>query len=162
MKSTQKLEQGFSLVEMAIVMVIIGLIVAAVTVGKSSMQSAETMKAYQKVVVPCVSMVSEAIRNGNGPADKASLEEKAAASIPSIKLGGKTLSCEFFARPQNKGPQINHVNIVNANDALIALANKTMDNTAEIVVRKDNVANRLRIRLYYPGGPDLPTGGIWE
>lgn len=64
MATTRKSEQGFSLVEMAIVMVIIGLIVAAVTVGKGTMKGAETLKAYQKVVVPCVSALNESIQRG--------------------------------------------------------------------------------------------------
>ena len=83
MVTTRKSEQGFSLVEMAIVMVIIGLIVAAVTVGKSTMQSAETLKAYQKFVVPCVAASSEGVRNGanNAPA------------LPATKLNGIDLQC---------------------------------------------------------------------
>jgi len=55
MKNTTKSQSGFSLVEMAIVLVIIGLIVAAVAAGKDTMASAKNVRAYQKVVVPCVS-----------------------------------------------------------------------------------------------------------
>ena len=52
MKSLRKRVQqrGFSLVEMAIVLVIIGLIVAAVTVGKDTMRTAENNKVYNKFI----------------------------------------------------------------------------------------------------------------
>ncbi|MBF0157304.1 MAG: prepilin-type N-terminal cleavage/methylation domain-containing protein [Magnetococcales bacterium] len=47
-------QQGFSLVEMAIVLVIIGLIVAAVTVGKDTMRTAEYNKVYSKYISPWI------------------------------------------------------------------------------------------------------------
>ena len=56
--SAQRVQNGFSLVEMAVVLVIIGLIVAAVSAGRDTMRSASHMKAYQKAVVPCVSMAA--------------------------------------------------------------------------------------------------------
>ena len=46
---------GFSLIEMAIVLVVISLIVLAVGGGRHSLSSASYIQAYQKVVVACVS-----------------------------------------------------------------------------------------------------------
>ena len=54
----QTSQRGFSLVEMAVVLVIIGLIVAAVSAGRDTMRGAAHMKAYQKLVVPCVAMAA--------------------------------------------------------------------------------------------------------
>ena len=128
MVTTRKSEQGFSLVEMAIVMVIIGLIVAAVTVGKSTMKSAETLKAYQKLVVPCVAAVSEGIRNGATPTSP--------GNLPSIKLNGETLSCTFTA---------NSVTIVNAPTDLQALMAKNLGDS-------DAQVSGNTISYYMPGG----------
>ena len=127
MKTTRKSEQGFSLVEMAIVMVIIGLIVAAVTVGKSTMKSAETLKAYQKLVVPCVAAVSEGIRNGATPT---------MPSVPVVKLNGKTLGCTFGT---------NSVTIDNAPDDLLALMTKNLGDS-------DAQVSGNTISYYMPGG----------
>jgi len=138
MKRTKKSEQGFSLVEMAIVMVIIGLIVAAVTVGKSTMKSAETLKAYQKVVVPCVAAVSEAIRNGSATAT---------ADYPTIKLGGKELECQFLV---NNGV-VNRVKIKEAPKDLRDLMRKNLHNNIDVKVEVDSKI----VQLYVPGGDPL-------
>ncbi|MEO5365065.1 MAG: prepilin-type N-terminal cleavage/methylation domain-containing protein [Magnetococcus sp. WYHC-3] len=53
--SNSRSEGGFSLVEIAIVLVIIALIVTAVAVGRDTMQQADTLKAYQRYVVPVLS-----------------------------------------------------------------------------------------------------------
>ena len=45
-------QHGFTLIEMAIVLVIIGLIIAAVTVGKDTMRTAENNKIYAKFISP--------------------------------------------------------------------------------------------------------------
>jgi prepilin-type N-terminal cleavage/methylation domain-containing protein len=45
-------QQGFTLIEMAIVLVVIGLIIAAVGVGKDTMRNAEYTKVYNKFVEP--------------------------------------------------------------------------------------------------------------
>jgi len=132
MENARKSEQGFSLVEMAIVMVIIGLIVAAVTVGKSTMQSAETLKAYQKVVVPCVAAISEAIRNGS---------DTASAEYPKTMLDGKQLKCEF----KKHGDLINRVEIENAPKDLKNLMKKNLDNGIDVTV------NGNVVKLYVPG-----------
>ncbi|MEO5379020.1 MAG: prepilin-type N-terminal cleavage/methylation domain-containing protein [Magnetococcus sp. DMHC-6] len=47
-------EKGFSLVELAIVMVIIGLIVSAIAVGRTTMRKGEAMKAYQQWINPLI------------------------------------------------------------------------------------------------------------
>ena len=127
MKTTRKSEQGFSLVEMAIVMVIIGLIVAAVTVGKSTMKSAETLKAYQKLVVPCVAAVNEGVRNGAIPA---------MPILPEVKLNGKKLGCTF--------PAIGSLTIDNAPADLLALMAKNLADS-------DATVSGNTITYYTPG-----------
>ncbi|MBF0438667.1 MAG: prepilin-type N-terminal cleavage/methylation domain-containing protein [Magnetococcales bacterium] len=47
-------DAGFSLVEMAIVLVIIGLIVSAISVGKTTMRKGEATKAYQQYINPWI------------------------------------------------------------------------------------------------------------
>ena len=136
MVTTRKSEQGFSLVEMAIVMVIIGLIVAAVTVGKSTMQSAETLKVYQKIVVPCVAAVSEGIRNESVP-------QMADNEVPKLNLGGQPISCTL-----SEGS----VTIVNANDELKAIMKKNLS-SADVQVAENVVT------LYMPGSTNDAFGG---
>ncbi|MEO5332200.1 MAG: prepilin-type N-terminal cleavage/methylation domain-containing protein [Magnetococcus sp. YQC-5] len=51
---TKRQEAGFSLVEMAIVLVIIGLIVSAIAVGKTTMRKGEAVKAYQQFINPSI------------------------------------------------------------------------------------------------------------
>ncbi|NGZ06427.1 MAG: prepilin-type N-terminal cleavage/methylation domain-containing protein [Magnetococcales bacterium] len=53
----QRREAGFSLVEMAIVLVIIGLIVSAIAVGKSTMAKGEATKAFQQFINPYIQAV---------------------------------------------------------------------------------------------------------
>lgn len=124
-------EKGFSLVEMAIVMVIIGLIVAAVTVGKSTMQSAETLKVYQKIVVPCVAAVSEGIRNGAAATEP---------NVPSMKLGGNDVTCSFAAEAP-----FNTVTISGATGELKSLMSKNLANP-DVTIEDGTVT------LYVPGG----------
>ncbi|MBF0610466.1 MAG: prepilin-type N-terminal cleavage/methylation domain-containing protein [Magnetococcales bacterium] len=50
-------ERGFSLIEMAIVLVIIGLIITAITVGRNTMRSAEMNRLYTSGVGPWVQAV---------------------------------------------------------------------------------------------------------
>ena len=130
MLTRQKLEHGFSLVEMAIVMLIIGLIVAAVTVGKSTIKSAETLKAYQKIVVPCVASVAEGIRNGATPVLPA---------IPTVKLEGDVISCTFTE---------DTVTVTGAPKDLKDLMRKNLDNGIDVTV-SDAV-----VTLYSPDSGD--------
>ena len=129
---------GFSLVEMAIVMVIIGLIVAAVTVGKSTMKSAETLKAYQKIVVPCVAAVSEGIRNGSTPI---------MPHVPTVKLDGNTIGCYFTE---------NTVTVSGAPDDLQKLMAKNLHNGIDVSV-KENI-----VMVYAPGVSDNDGDGVNE
>ena len=125
---------GFSLIEIAIVMVVIGVIIASVAIGKNTMQSAETLKAYKKVVVTCVAAVSDAIRNGSVtptpeyPRD-ISLE------------GGDPLKCSFGTR----GNVINRVKIENATKDLKDLIKKNLHDGIDV-----NVVDN-EITLYVPG-----------
>ena len=122
------------MLEIAIVMVVIGVIIASVAVGKSTMQSAETLKAYQKVVVPCVSAVSDAIRNGSAAPG---------VEYPNdIRLeGGQPLSCTF----KKTGNQVNGVKIINATQDLQDLMKKNLHNGIDVTVAADEVT------LYVPG-----------
>jgi prepilin-type N-terminal cleavage/methylation domain-containing protein len=52
MQRVRKIQKGFTLIEMAIVLVVIGLIVAAITVGKDTMRTAEYNKVYSKYISP--------------------------------------------------------------------------------------------------------------
>ncbi|MBF0125942.1 MAG: prepilin-type N-terminal cleavage/methylation domain-containing protein [Magnetococcales bacterium] len=47
-------EEGFSLVEMAIVLVIIGLIVSAIAVGRTTLKKGEANKAFQQFINPWI------------------------------------------------------------------------------------------------------------
>ncbi|MFT4746031.1 MAG: prepilin-type N-terminal cleavage/methylation domain-containing protein [Congregibacter sp.] len=47
---TKKLQQGFTLIEMAIVLVVIGVILGAVSVGKDLQRNAENQKIFQKFI----------------------------------------------------------------------------------------------------------------
>ncbi|MBF0295737.1 MAG: prepilin-type N-terminal cleavage/methylation domain-containing protein [Magnetococcales bacterium] len=59
-------DAGFSLVELAIVLVIIGLIVSAVAVGNSTMEQARAQKHLKRCVVPTASV---ALAGGTSNAD---------------------------------------------------------------------------------------------
>lgn len=129
-------QRGFSLVEMAIVMVIIGLIVAAVTVGKSTMQSANTMKAFKQVVEPCVAAVHEGIRNGTNPI---------LPSIAAIDLENGTVSCTFTRST---------VTVTNSTEPLRHLMAKQINNGVDVLVKDSTVT------VYAPGVDDDDGDGV--
>ncbi|MBF0188434.1 MAG: prepilin-type N-terminal cleavage/methylation domain-containing protein [Magnetococcales bacterium] len=60
-------EKGFSLVELAIVLVIIGLIVSAISVGRNTMRKGESMKAFQQFINPWIQSALQKYQNtGSG------------------------------------------------------------------------------------------------
>ena len=135
MKS-QRNQHGFSLVEMAIVMVIIGLVVAAVTVGKSTMQSANTMKAFKQVIEPCVAAVHEGIRNGTNPV---------LPSIAAIDLENGTVGCTFTRST---------VTVVNSTQSLRHLMAKQINNGVDVLVKEATVT------VYAPDVEDDDGDGV--
>jgi len=122
---------------MAIVMVVIGIIISSVTIGRNSMESAENMKAYQKVVVPCVAAVGDAIRNGSS-------EVNPLYSTDIVLEDGKALECEFKTVKKGDSDIINRVQIKNTNKALKDLIRKNLDG-------HDITVDGEEIRLFVPG-----------
>ena len=129
---TVRQEKGVSLVEMAVIMVIIGLIIVAVVVGKNTMHSAQIMKAYQQVVVPCVASVADSIRNG---------ASSHFSHIADITIHGSKLGCEFSS---SFGLVIDQVTITAAPVDLQAIMKTQLDNGLDTTVT-ENV-----VRLYVP------------
>ncbi|MBF0188710.1 MAG: type II secretion system protein, partial [Magnetococcales bacterium] len=56
-------QHGFSLLELAISIVIIGMVVAAVAVGRNTMRSGEAFKAYQQYINPWVQSAIQRYQN---------------------------------------------------------------------------------------------------
>ncbi|MBF0627874.1 MAG: prepilin-type N-terminal cleavage/methylation domain-containing protein [Magnetococcales bacterium] len=87
----QRREEGFSLVEMAIVLVIIGLIVSAIAVGKSTMAKGEATKAFQQYINPYIQAVLSAYQGTGSVTLNASTQKEL---MPSYKYGDGTLELD--------------------------------------------------------------------
>ncbi|MEO5340590.1 MAG: hypothetical protein H7837_08750 [Magnetococcus sp. MYC-9] len=83
---TAQLRLCFSRVELAIALIIAGLLLLATLVSRESGQEAEVRMAYRKVVVPCVAALQEALRQGLSQAQ---------ATYPETPLAGEVLHCVF-------------------------------------------------------------------
>jgi len=106
MREKSKSEGGFSLVEIAIVMVIIGVIMAAVSIGKDTKDTADATQLFKKRVESCVAVAY-------GVGDYTEYTEATATTA----LKGKTLK-SFCNVAQNKdGFMVATIYAPNAKDA---------------------------------------------
>ena len=83
-------EKGFSLIEMAIVMVIIGVIMTAVGIGKDTKETADATQLFKKRVESCV-----AVAYGVGDADEYTTAKN-----------GKTLASFCNVAPNTNGDMV--------------------------------------------------------
>ena len=120
-------KHGFSLLEVSIALVIIGLLIASVIVINRAIINAQTMQAFKKVVVPCVAAVTDGVRNGT---------KAKTPAIPDVKLDKENLGCKFT--------EIS-VTITNSNVQLRELMHKLLHNHQDRLVVKDTVI------FYVPG-----------
>lgn len=130
-----RLRRGFTLMEMAVVLVIVGLIVTAVISGKGTMDAASSLRAYQKFVIPCVAAASKNILHTG--------ESLGATFIPDEPISlaqHPPLVCDI----QGGGV----VQIVNADDELKDKMRQSLHNGQDIIVDRANAT----ITLYQPGG----------
>ena len=128
-------QRGFTLLEMAVVMVIVGLIVAGVVSSQGIMGGASSLKAYKQFVVPCV---AEATRNILYTGDSLG-----AVFTPDEPISLKDLSplvCDI----QTGGL----IRIVNADDELKEMMRRHLHNGQDIIVNMTEAT----ITLYQPGG----------
>jgi prepilin-type N-terminal cleavage/methylation domain-containing protein len=90
-----KQQKGFSLIEMAVVIAIIAVIVAALGVAKDTTRNAEFHKAFNKLVVPMHQAVFD-YHNRTGAVLDCSMSAAAAPSpLPGIPLpGGSATQCD--------------------------------------------------------------------
>ena len=128
-------QRGFTLVEMAVVMIILGLIVAAVGSGRGIMSGASSMKAYKKFVVPCVAEATRQILY-TGASEGATFTSDEPVSLGELP----PLGCQI-----QKGGLIQ---IVNADDDLKEMMRRHLHNGQDIIVDQANAT----ITLYQPGG----------
>lgn len=100
MRRMYQKKQGFSLVESAIVILIVGIIFMAMTFGKKIMLNEEAKQAYKKVVLPCLSGLSQATGT---------------LKVPEMQLSNTTLQCIFSS---STGGIIDKVTLLETSDTL--------------------------------------------
>ena len=128
-------QSGFTLMEMALVMIIIGLVVAGVVSSKGVMDGASSMKAYKKFVVPCVSEATRSILYTGSSLGAVFVPEK-----PISLKKNSPLECDIQAGGL--------VRIVNADDELKDMMRRHLHNGQDIIVNRADGT----ITLYQPGG----------
>ena len=134
-EASHRSQRGFTLIEMAVVMIILGLIVAAVGSGRGIMEGASSLKAYKTFVVPCVAEATKQILFTG--------ETQGATFVPDkpLSLGDlPPLVCDI----QEGGL----VRIVNADDDLKEMMRRHMHNGQDVIVNRADAT----ITLYQPGG----------
>ncbi|MEO5335015.1 MAG: prepilin-type N-terminal cleavage/methylation domain-containing protein [Magnetococcus sp. YQC-5] len=92
-------EGGFSLVEMAIVLVIIGLIVSAIAVGKTTMKKGEANKLVQTYMKPWIEAAINEYNNANAPGTTKGDIINQGSLPPLYDIGGRQ-----FTQPQRTFP----------------------------------------------------------
>ncbi len=125
MSERTTLEQAkhcFSLVEVAIALILVGLVVAAMVAGEGAARKAEMRAAYQSVVVPCVAAIGEAMRRG---------ASEASTAYPAVRLDGTLLTCSFAA---SAGRVIDRVTITGAPQELQTLIQQSLADGATVRV----------------------------
>ncbi|MBF0262349.1 MAG: prepilin-type N-terminal cleavage/methylation domain-containing protein [Magnetococcales bacterium] len=90
-KLLNRREAGFSLVEMAIVLVIIGLIVSAIAVGKTTMAKGEATKTFQQFINPYIQAVLSNYQGTGTTALSAAAQKELLASY---KYGDGTIELD--------------------------------------------------------------------
>lgn len=128
-------QRGFSLIEMAIVMTIIGVLVAAVVSAKDIMNSASSLRAYKRFVVPCV---AEATKNIFYTGE--SLGAVYDPDEPTSLRGLSPLECDIQAG--------GIIRIVNADDELKDIMRRSLHNGQDVIVNRPEAT----ITIYQPGG----------
>ncbi|MEO5364615.1 MAG: hypothetical protein H7838_13470 [Magnetococcus sp. DMHC-8] len=122
----------FSLVELAIALILTGLVGAAVLASQEVAQQATVRTAYQTVVVPCLAAVHEALRQG---------ATEAHAVYPVVHLDGASLACRFAA---STGHQLDQVTITGAPSALQTLMQQNLADGSTTRVESATITiNRL-------------------
>ncbi|MEO5351779.1 MAG: hypothetical protein H7835_00985 [Magnetococcus sp. XQGC-1] len=118
----EQVKHCFSLVEVAIALILFGLVVAATMAGEEAARKAEIRAAYQSVVVPCVAAIGEAMRRG---------ASEASAAYPAVRLDGTLLTCSFTA---SAGRVIDRVAIAGAPQELQTLIQQSLSGDATLRV----------------------------
>lgn len=116
----------FSLVEVAIVLIMVGLVIAVMVASSGTARTANIRKAYQQVVVPCVAAVHEALRQG---------ATEAHAPYPDTQLDGVTLVCQFGASANG----VDRVTITGAPHALQEVMQKNLADGMTVQVEGSTV-----------------------
>ncbi|MEO5346319.1 MAG: prepilin-type N-terminal cleavage/methylation domain-containing protein [Magnetococcus sp. YQC-9] len=147
-------EEGFSLVEMAIVLVIIGLIVSAIAVGKTTMAKGEATKAFQQFINPYIQAVLSTYQGTGMTTLNAAVQKELLASYKygdgSIELdsantkatasGQLTVAFKLTGLTGDQGGEL-------ANVFRNALAGTTLDSNGSSTVNASNVMLAATFRV---------------
>ena len=91
-------DQGFTVLELSLVLVVIGMILGAVSIGKDLQRNAEQQKIYAKFVQPWAVAYNECVaRTGVVVGDS--------ETLPTLKVNGDTdILCDEIVTPNNDTP----------------------------------------------------------